>query len=390
MHGIFYGGATRSLQLMLKSLQNHNIKKVVITKSIGAKEIANSIKQETILLKRIYIPTISNNQVSFESYEKAFNRISKWNYEYFLETIKKNEIDILHINSSVFAHIPRIVKEKISNVKIILHARELIPKYDDGKLQKYIIEEITSFVDKIICISDNEYEYFKHTNKAVIIPNPFDFSTLSTIAPELRKKYNINSKVILIGMLSHFSEQKGHLDFLKALLEMRKKNIKNEFKFVIIGIKLSPFWKKLIKKIVLPNNYEDRVINFIRQNELSDSIILVPYTNNPLNYISDLDIVVRPSLQADPWGRDIIEAMALSKPIVATGNSEFYIENNKTGFLVPPRDYKSLSEKIITLINNPELRIQMGEYGYKKVKKMCDINSFGKEIYNIYQELISS
>lgn len=388
MHGIFYGGATRSLQLMLKSLKNYNINKVIITKSIGSKEIANSIKQETILLKKLYIPTISNNQVSFESYEKAFNRISKWNYKYFLETIKKNRIDILHINSSVFAHIPRVVKEKLPNVKIVLHVRELIPKYDDGKLQSYMIKEITDFVDKIICISDKEFEYFKHSNKAVIIPNPFDFSILSTVTPELRKKYLLDENVILIGMVSHFSEQKGHLDFLKALLEMRKQNIKNEFKFVIIGVKISPFWKKLIKKIVMPSNYEARVTNFIRQNNLSGSIILTPYTNYPFNYITDLDIIVRPSLQADPWGRDIIEAMALSKSVVATGNSEFYIENNKTGFLVQPRDYISLSEKIIHLVNNPELRVEMGEAGYKRVREMCDITNYGKAINNIYQELI--
>ncbi|MBW7843826.1 MAG: glycosyltransferase family 4 protein, partial [Ignavibacterium sp.] len=86
---------------------------------------------------------------------------------------------------------------------------------------------------------------------------------------------------------------------------------------------------------------------------------------------------------------DIIEAMALKKPIVATGTSEFFIENEKTGYLVSPRDPEQMLAKIIELVNEPEKRKEFGEAGYRKIRQMCDLDEYGKKIFNIYSELLA-
>jgi glycosyltransferase involved in cell wall biosynthesis len=101
------------------------------------------------------------------------------------------------------------------------------------------------------------------------------------------------------------------------------------------------------------------------------------------------DIYVRPDNTAQPWGRDIIEAMALKKPVIATGTSEFYVENGVTGYLVPPKNPEKLAEKIFELINDPQKRLAMGEVGYTKIKSMCDLEEYGKKMIRIYDNLIS-
>ena len=101
-----------------------------------------------------------------------------------------------------------------------------------------------------------------------------------------------------------------------------------------------------------------------------------------------MNIIVRPAISGDPWGRDIIESMSLKKPIIATGISNFFVEDGLTGFLVSPKDSKNLANKILELINDPIKARIFGEVGYEKVKRMCDISSFGKKMDNIYQEVL--
>ena len=116
---------------------------------------------------------------------------------------------------------------------------------------------------------------------------------------------------------------------------------------------------------------------------------IIKFTFDIYKEISTWDIYVRPDYTGHPWGRDIIEAMAMKKPIVATGSSEFFVENGKTGFLAPPRNPQIMAEKVIELIENEEIRRDFGERGYKKIKKMCDIDEYGKRIKEIYEELLS-
>ncbi len=68
------------------------------------------------------------------------------------------------------------------------------------------------------------------------------------------------------------------------------------------------------------------------------------------------DIVVSPSLWAEPFGRSLVEGMARKCIPIATnqGGPAEIIENGKTGFLFERRNYNQLAKIIINLYQNPE------------------------------------
>lgn len=76
----------------------------------------------------------------------------------------------------------------------------------------------------------------------------------------------------------------------------------------------------------------------------------------------EADICVVPSIWPEPFGIVAVEGMAAGKPVIATevGGLKTIVREGETGFLVPPLDSKSLKEKLEVLLNNPQLRIQMG------------------------------
>ena len=122
----------------------------------------------------------------------------------------------------------------------------------------------------------------------------------------------------------------------------------------------------------------------MRKNHLKDYIEFVPFTLNIPKVLDSIDILVRPSLSGDPWGRDIIEAMAHKKAIVATGQSEYLIKNGYNGYLVKPNDPQNLGERIYELVENPELRELFGVRSYEIVKEKCDLKRYGKNLWQIY------
>jgi glycosyltransferase involved in cell wall biosynthesis len=191
-------------------------------------------------------------------------------------------------------------------------------------------------------------------------------------------------------MFSHFSKSKGHLTFLESVNILLSRTKTNPgFKFLIVGFRDKRTWiKTLIKLMVFRKDYTSTILKYLKKKKLEKHVLLIPYTNNVFQILQAVDIVVRPSKSADPWGRDIIEAMAFGKPVIATGTSEFFIKNKITGYLVPPESPEKLAECLNSLILSPDLRQIMGTAGHNIIREMCDLDNFKESIKKVYHDLI--
>jgi glycosyltransferase involved in cell wall biosynthesis len=101
-----------------------------------------------------------------------------------------------------------------------------------------------------------------------------------------------------------------------------------------------------------------------------------------------MDIVVVPS-RFEGFGLTAAEAMAMGKSVVATdvfGLSEV-VADGQTGFLFPNEDVLTLSNWIIMLCKNPNLRYAMGNNGRIKAKKMFDLDAYKWKITRLYDQL---
>ena len=73
----------------------------------------------------------------------------------------------------------------------------------------------------------------------------------------------------------------------------------------------------------------------------------------------------------EPFGIVYLEAMAYKLPIIALkiGALPDFVEDAKNGFLLNYKDIHGLASKIIFLLDNPEISLEMGEYAYQKMEK---------------------
>jgi glycosyltransferase involved in cell wall biosynthesis len=73
-----------------------------------------------------------------------------------------------------------------------------------------------------------------------------------------------------------------------------------------------------------------------------------------------------------------VEAMMFGLPVVATnwrGLPDIVVEG-KTGFLVSPKDVKSIAERLKILVSDPDLRAAMGAAGRKRYEEKFTVDKF--------------
>jgi glycosyltransferase involved in cell wall biosynthesis len=109
-------------------------------------------------------------------------------------------------------------------------------------------------------------------------------------------------------------------------------------------------------------------------------------------YMADMDIFLMPSVhESETFGVAAVEAQAMGIPVVATrigGVPEAVLEN-RSALLVPPRDPDALSQAVVRLIEDPELRRSMSREGRGFVERCYDWRRNAGRVEALYAQLLS-
>ena len=104
------------------------------------------------------------------------------------------------------------------------------------------------------------------------------------------------------------------------------------------------------------------LVDFVEQNGLQAYVSFVGQETNVVNFMTALDVLILPSVEAEDFPNVVLEAMALGKPVIASrlaGTPEQVVDG-ETGYLVEPRSVSGLVKAIERTIDEPSARIAMG------------------------------
>ena len=246
------------------------------------------------------------------------------------------------------------------------------------RLQSPIIKFIINQSSKIIVA--NEYEkniFLKFTdeNKIHIIKNGINLDDFKIKNNDFRKKYLINEDFILF--VGRFHKVKGVDVLISAVNEIRDFLNSKNMKCVIMGVDFG---------------YEKERLQLIKKFNLESIIVIIkkPPREDVISAYEHAEILVLPSRwELSPLTP--LEGFAFKKTVVSSNchGIPFTIQDKKNCILTEIGDYKKVGESIIFLITNKEIRIKMGEEGYKLVKNECNSNKMVEKIENIYQKIIN-
>lgn len=115
------------------------------------------------------------------------------------------------------------------------------------------------------------------------------------------------------------------------------------------------------------------------------------FQKNVASLIASMDMLVVPSTYPESFGRGVIEAQAVGRPVVASkiGALEEVVENDKSGLLVSPNDPAALANALKRFIQDEALRKQCVETGRRHVEQRWNLNQMVDRTIRVYEECLS-
>lgn len=117
----------------------------------------------------------------------------------------------------------------------------------------------------------------------------------------------------------------------------------------------------------------------------------VPNTEVP-RVINGIDVFCLPSvLNSESFGVSAVEAMACEVPVIASSVDGFTetVEDGVTGFLVPCRDSAEMTQRLLQLYRDPQLRRRMGLAGRERVLHLFDFEKNVEQMEQVYRTTIA-
>jgi glycosyltransferase involved in cell wall biosynthesis len=175
----------------------------------------------------------------------------------------------------------------------------------------------------------------------------------------------------VVGMVARLDIQKGFEYLLRAVRELRVAF--RDLKVVIVGE--GPDRKAI----------ED----MIQEYGLQSNVVLAGQQSNMPGVYSALDVLVLPSLN-EGLPMTILEAMAASKPVIATrvGAIPSVIQHGETGLLVDPGDAEGLRDALARLLSQPNLCRRIGGAAHDWVSRNYTSEIMVLKYRHMYEEVL--
>ncbi len=216
----------------------------------------------------------------------------------------------------------------------------------------------------------------KAEDKVRVVPNGIDPSRFRNgHGGQVRAEFGIPADIPLITLVGAVSAAKDPLTFAQAAARIAE--TRPDVHFLLAGVSADP-------------ELEARLRAFIEEHGLSGRLHLLGFRRDVPDLLAATTVLVSTSVQ-ETFGRTLIEAMALGKPVVATrcGGPEEVVADGETGFIVPPRDPEATAAAVLKLLSDPALAARMGAAGRKRVEHHFTAEAYTRRIEAVIEEALT-
>ena len=244
------------------------------------------------------------------------------------------------------------------------------------KIQDFFIRKIINDASVISVANEYEQKIFSSLNKKSrieIIRNGINLKKLVS-KHNFKEKYQINSNFILF--VGRFSKSKGIETLINAFSIVKNELKDSDIHLVIMGVDFG---------------YQAEMEKLIKKLNLSEEIKVIknPPRDDVISAYGESEFLVLPS-QWELSPLVPLESFAFKKPVISTNSHgiPYTVQNNKNGILVEPENSLELSNAIVKLLNDSELREKLGQSGYNFVNEECNCVSMAKNSLKLYEDIL--
>ena len=283
----------------------------------------------------------------------------------------RHGLDILHVYNPPDTLLIAALLPKLAGKTILFDLRDLSPELYVSKYEKHnpILYELLVWFERVTCRVANHVITTNETYRKIIIERdrlaPSQVSVVRQ-GPDLMRGYSVEPDAdirsrasIIIGYLGSMAKEDGIDHLLQALHHLDKHYGHQDWYCILIGPTDD---LEGLQKLAHELGVQDRVCftGYLRFEQWisllsATDICIEPAPSNPVNNISTTN--------------KLMDYMALGKPVIGYGLTEQRVTAGEAALYAKSNDPIDMAKQIAVLMENPELRAQMGALGRKRIEE---------------------
>jgi sugar transferase (PEP-CTERM/EpsH1 system associated) len=269
--------------------------------------------------------------------------------------------DIVH--SRNWGAIEAVVAGRLARVPRVIHSehgRDINTMNGDPWRRRVFRRFCYGLANEVFAVSRELREHYARQlglapSKINVIPNGVDLSRFRADAStrnRMRAQFGAAEHEIVVGTVGRLDPVKDHASLLAAAEQVIAAGM--PLRVVIVGD--GPGKEQLQAAIS-------------KSSALRGRVTLAGESNKPEEWLNSFDVFTLPSL-SEGMSNTVLEAMATELPCVVTsvGANPDLVEDDDTGYLFQPRDFRALAGRILQLASDRDLRSAFGRRARQKVQ----------------------
>jgi L-malate glycosyltransferase len=300
---------------------------------------------------------------------------------------RRQGADLVHANSIRAGVV--LALARLGRAATVVHVRDCLPP---GRVSTATLRLVAATATTVVANS----RYTAASVRAAapkarleVVHNPVD---LDRFNPESIDRTRARARLgtagtrrVLLGVVAQLSPWKGQDTAIEALTLLRHDGL--DAHLLLIGS------AKFVADSTRFDNegFVSGLHEMVARAGLQDRVSWLGERDDIPDIVRALDVLLLPSWE-EPFGRAVIEAMALRVPVIATdvGGPPEIIDDGRDGYVLPPRQPRAWANAIRCLAESPERSVEMGRAGRRKVEESFAVAHHVAAMLGVYERAVVS
>jgi glycosyltransferase involved in cell wall biosynthesis len=272
-------------------------------------------------------------------------------------------------------------------IPVIVHVRDALPEGRASTLTLNVLGRSGSMLVANSAYTAQRIASVEDAPPPRIVHNAVDLDRFDPARMQraaCRARLGLPDSAPVLAVLAQITPWKGQDDAVRILAGVKASH--PDARLLLIGS------AKFVSKSTRYDNtaYLESLRRLIAELGLSDDVELLGERADVPEILRAVDVVLVPSWE-EPFGRTVIEAMAMEVPVVATavGGPSEVIRDGEDGFLLLPRQPERWVPVVDRLLSDPHLRASMGRSARLHAHRFR-LSAHVEAVMAVYEDLLET
>ncbi len=309
--------------------------------------------------------------------------------------VAREQIELVHANSiragivlGLARRCPIPGLRLPGGVPSIVHVRDCLPPSAASRATLRLIAATATIVVANSAYTADSLRAAAPGARLRVVHNPVDLKRFDPAALDRASARarlgEAGKRRVLLGVVAQLSPWKGQDTAIEALGALQRDGI--DAQLLLIGS------AKFVERATRFDNeaYVASLHELAAREGVAERISWLGEREDVPALIRALDVLLLPSWE-EPFGRAVLEAMALEVPVLATtvGGPREIVQDGREGFLLPPREPARWAGAVARLAQNGELAASMGRAGRERVQRQFTTERHARAMLDVYEQALA-